>query len=260
RTAPAPAVTQTSLAASQRPIRRDIPITNTIRRAFAAGTRDSSGQPGARYWQQWMEYEINARLDVPTSTITGRENVTLHNKTVAVVALQRPIPARSSTTLAIEWSFKVPGVNGVRGQRMGRFADTLYQVAQWYPRVTVYDDLRGWDVEPYLGDAEFYNNFGKWDVTLDVPAGWLVGATGTLQNANTVLSGTTRERLTHVLESDAQRTIVGASDMGAGRATATGDRLLWRFTADTANDFAWATSRSYVWDATRASIPDRGYV
>src|SRR5437870_4128649 len=79
RTAPGPALTQTSLAASQRPIRRDIPITNTIRRAFAAGTRDSSGRPGAKYWQLWMEYEINARLDVPTSTITGRENVTLHN-------------------------------------------------------------------------------------------------------------------------------------------------------------------------------------
>ena len=327
---------QTSQATSQRAIRRDIPITNTIRRAFAAGTRDSSGRPGSKYWQLWMEYEINARLDVPTSTITGRENVTLHNnsgaaldavvlrldqnyfapnaarvdpmspaieitpgmkvtrlsvdgqlanlippaqprgstvnpaangpavsgldQTVAVVALQRPIPARSNTTLTIEWSFKVPGVNGVRGQRMGRFADTLYQVAQWYPRVTVYDDLRGWDVEPYLGDAEFYNNFGKWDVTLDVPAGWLVGATGTLQNAGTVLSATTRERLTHVLESNDQRTIVGANEMGAGRATAAGDRLLWRFTADTANDFAWATSKSYVWDATRANIPGRGYV
>src|SRR5437763_4883772 len=85
RTAPAPSVMQTSQATSQRAIRRDIPITNTIRRAFAAGTRDSSGRPGSKYWQLWMEYEINARLDVPTSTITGRENVTLHNNSGAAL-------------------------------------------------------------------------------------------------------------------------------------------------------------------------------
>jgi hypothetical protein len=338
QTAPAPAPVSaaagTSGAAVQRSIRRDIPLTGTILRAHRAGTRDSTGRPTARYWQQWVDYNINARLDVPTSTITGRETVTLRNnsdstlsqiflrldqnyfapnaarldplpssieitqgmkvsriavnglavnlkpprgnpntnpgangsvalaldQSIAVIALQNPISPRGRATLEIDWSFKVPGVDGVRGQRMGRFADTLYQVAQWYPRVTVYDDLRGWDTDPYLGDAEFYNNFGSWDVSIDVPAGWLVGATGTLQNPSAVLSAGTRERLTHVLESDAQRTIVGATEMGVGRATATGDRLVWRFTADTANDFAWATSKSYVWDATRANIPSRGFV
>ena len=182
------------------------------------------------------------------------------NESVAMIGLRSPIAPKGSATIEIDWSFKVPGVDGVRGQRMGRFADTLFQVAQWYPRVTIYDDLRGWDTDPYLGDAEFYNNFGSWDVSIDVPAGWLVGATGTLRNADAVLSSTTRQRLTHVLESDAQRTIVGSGEMGAGKATASGDRLVWRFTADTANDFAWATSKSYVWDATRANIPGRGYV
>ena len=338
QTVPAPGITPITVAATQRAIRRDIPMTATILRAHRAGTRDSTGRPTARYWQQWVDYSINARLDVPSSTITGRETVTLRNnsdstlsqvfvrldqnffapnagrldplpssieitqgtkvsritvnglavnltppranantslvangpvafaldQSIAVIALQNPIPPKGQTTLEIDWSFKVPGVDGARGQRMGRLADTLYQVAQWYPRVAVYDDLRGWDAEPYLGNAEFYNNFGRWDVSIDVPAGWLVGATGTLQNPNAVLSAGTLERLTHTLESDAQRTIVGANEMGAGRATATGaaggDRLVWRFTADTANDFAWATSKSYVWDATRANIPGRGYV
>lgn len=340
RTAPAPMSRAAAEGGSSaRAIRRDIPMTATIRRAFAAGTRDSTGRPGRDYWQQWLEYTIAARLDVPTSTVTGHETIVLHNnsdsalhhivlrldqnffaanaarneplpsaievtsgmkvsrivvdgqdatlapprgvagapapaatgpvasgldQTVAVIALRRPIGAKSRGTLEIDWSFKVPGVDGVRGERMGRFADSLYQVAQWYPRVAMYDDLRGWDTEPYLGNAEFYNNFASWDVRLDVPAGWLVGATGVLRNADSVLGPMARERLARVLESDDQRRIVGPNETGAGRATAAGagggDRLVWHFTADTAGDFAWATSRSYVWDATRATIPGEGAV
>jgi peptidase M1-like protein len=332
QTAPTPVTSSgtVSTGPTSRAIRRDIPMTNAIRRAHAAGTRDSTGRPGRNYWQQWVDYTINARLDVPTSTITGRETIALRNNsdstlreirlrldqnifapqaarlespgstveitagmkitratvngqtvnlnpgpnastsggpilfggdlTAARIALQNTIAAKGTATLEIEWNFKVPNVLGGRGIRMGRLADSLYQVAQWYPRVAVYDDLRGWDSEPYLGPSEFYNNFGRWDVSLDVPAGWLVGATGVLQNGEQVLSSTTRERLSHVLESDSVRTIVGANEMGAGRATSAGDRLVWRFVADTANDFAWATSRSYVWDATRATIPERGPV
>jgi len=145
---------------------------------------------------------------------------------------------------------------------MGRWADTLYQVGQWYPRVTVYDDLRqgGWDTEPYLGPAEFYNNFGHFDVSIDVPAGWIVGSTGVLQNPAEVLTATARERLSHVLESDSVRTIVSAADRGAGTSTAAGTRLVWHFVADTVADVAWATSNQYVWDATRATIPGRGAV
>lgn len=328
RTAPAPAPGGPADAPAARTIRRDIPMTNMIRRAHAAGTRDSTGRPGRNYWQQWVEYTINARLDVPTSSIAGRETIILRNNsdtalrvvwlrldqnifaphaarlnrlsptseraegmkvtrmtvngqtvnlapppraanvnpaaggpvasnldhTIGYISLPNPVPGKGSATIEIDWNFKVPE----RGIRMGRLADTLYQIAQWYPRVTVYDDLKGWDIEPYLGNSEFYNNFGRFDVSLDVPAGWLVGATGVLQNADAVLSATTRERLARVLESDSVRMIVGANEMGAARATMSGDRLVWRFVADTVNDFAWATSKSYVWDATRATIPGRG--
>src|SRR5918995_1576590 len=91
--------------------------------------------------------------------------------------------------------FRVPLAEGERGLRMGRWADSLYQVAQWYPRVAVYDDLRGWDTEPYLGASEFYNNYGSFDVRIDVPAGWIVGATGVLQNGDAVLTPAARTRL-----------------------------------------------------------------
>jgi len=337
--APALAVAQAAShsAYPERAVRRDIPMTDMIRRAFAAGTRDSSGRPGPHYWQLWTDYTISARLDAAAGVVTGHERVVVQNNsdsamrvivlrldqnlfgpsgarasdapdaihltdgiqvtgltvdgqavnltppprfrfgqppaapalaaynvktTSATITLPTPVPAHGSFTLEADWHFTVPKVEGGRGVRMGAWGDTLYQVAQWYPRVAVFDDLRegGWDSEEYLGSAEFYNNFGHFDVRLDVPAGWLVGATGILQNPAEVLAPAVRERLSHQLESDSVLHIVTPDDFGPGKATPAGDRLVWHFVADTAGDFAWATSDRYVLDATRATIPGRGPV
>ena len=122
--------------------------------------------------------------------------------TSACIGLPSPIAPKSTARIDVEWNFKVPHVDGDRGLRMGTWGDTLYEIAQWYPRVAVFDDLRdgGWDTEPYLGAAEFYNNYGHFDVSIDVPAGWIVGATGVLQNPEQVLTAKERERLSRVLE------------------------------------------------------------
>lgn len=327
----------------ERAVRRDIPMTNAIRRAFAAGTRDSTGRPGRNYAQLRTDYTINARLDPATSRIGGRESIVISNNTAdsltsivmrldqnmflfnvpraapwipseltdgfvitrmavngqpvnlapagrggrgaagggrggaparptensasglnttrATIQLVNAIPAKGKATLEVEWSHKVPGgPNGANHRMTQRWADTLYQPTQWYPRVAVYDDLRGWDPELYLGPSEFYNNFGRFDVSIDVPAGWIVGGTGVLQNPQQVLTAAARERLTHVLESDDTRPIVPASEVGPGKATATGDRLVWHFVADTVNDFAWVTAKKLVWNATRATIPGKSRI
>jgi hypothetical protein len=317
-----------------RAIRRDVPMTNSIRRAFDAGTRDVSGRPGPNYWQLQTDYTINARLDPATQTITGTETIVLHNnspqelnqiglrldhnifrarapiaspwvpaevtegmvvtritvngeevpltppaggrgnpaaqrrlgalgldRTSAGINLATPVGARSKATLEIAWRIKLPGGQGGSGHRMTqRFDDTLFQPTQWYPRIAKYDDLRGWDNNLYLGPSEFYNNFGKFDVRIDVPAGWIVSGTGVLQNPQEVLTAAARERLSHVLESDNVITIVGDNEVGPGQATAAGDRLTWHFVADMVNDFAWATAKKYTWRATRATIPGKGPV
>lgn len=328
----------------ERAVRRDIPLTNAIRRAHAAGTRDSSGRPGRNYWQLRTDYTIHARLDPATSRLTGRETVVVRNDSpdslgqlvlrldpniflgntpqaapwvpaevtdgmvitrlrvngdsvslappvtgegarslVAAQAAQaaqaRPVPTaiglrstsaritlptkiapRASATLEIEWHHKLPGGPGVGHRMTQRWADTLYQPTQWYPRVAIYDDLRGWDPELYLGPSEFYNNFGRFDVRIDVPAGWIVSGTGVLQNPQAVLTARARERLARVLDSDSVTTIVGPTEVGPGQSTAAGDRLVWHFAADSVNDFAWATARQFVWEATRATIPGKGRV
>jgi hypothetical protein len=141
-----------------------------------------------------------------------------------------------------------------------RWGDSLFQPTQWFPRIAKYDDLRGWDPELYLGPSEFYNNFGRFDVSIDVPGGWIVSGTGVLQNPQQVLTATARERLARAVQTDSVTTIVGPDEVGPGRATAAGDRLVWRFVADTVNDFAWATARKFVYTATRATIPGKGPV
>ena len=327
--AQAPPAAAAPFVAPTRAIRRDIPLTDMIQRAWAAGTRDSTGRPGPHYWQLWMHYTIAASLDPASATVSGKETAVIHNnsdtamnaiqlrldqnlfradvpkleavpqitngmqithmavngetvdlnppprryrfggppppvilaayglgETAARITLPTPIAAHDSATLEAEWSFQVAATAaGQRGERMGRWADSLFQVAQWYPRVAVFDDLRGWDTEPYLGPSEFYNNFGRFDVTIDLPAGWVVGATGVLQNPGEVLTAAERERLSRVLQSDSAVPIVSSADTGAGHATAAGERLRWHFVADTAGDFAWAASNRFQWDATRAQIP-----
>ena len=181
--------------------------------------------------------------------------------TVVRIKLATPIAAHGSGMVQADWSFVVPLIpDDKRGDRMGRWGTRLFQVAQWYPQIAMFDDLRGWDPELYLGDAEFYNNFGSFDVRLDVPAGWLIGATGVLANADSVLTPMVRDRLAAATTSDSQRVVVGVDDRGAGKATVSGDRLVWHFTADSVADFAWAASNEFVWDVSRATIPGRGAI
>ena len=139
------------------------------------------------------------------------------DQTVAVVTLPTPIAARSSATLEINWHTKLPGGPTGQGHRMTqRWDDTLFQPTQWFQRVAKYDDLRGWNLGLYLGPAEFYNNFGRFDVRLDVPGGWIVSGTGVLQNPDEVLTSSARERLDRVLDSDEVVTIVGENEVGPG--------------------------------------------
>ena len=139
-----------------------------------------------------------------------------------------------------------------------RWETYLFQPTQWFPRLAKYDDLRGWETSVYLGPAEFFNNFGSFDVTLDVPEGWITTATGTLANAEDVLTDRTLERLASVLETDEEVWIVSDEEIGTGLLPGREGRQRWRYVAELVNDFAWATSDRFLWRALRAKIPGRG--
>jgi Peptidase family M1 domain len=330
-----PEYLEQSLGTDYRAIRRDIPLTNAIRRAMEKGTRDFTGRPGAEYWQLKTDYTIEVSLNPGTQKLSGAESIVLHNnsgdelsqiflrldhnifrgfvprgssvpaentegmvitrlrvngtdvdlyarrrprrrgqaapepglgvtgldQTLARITLEEPVPAHGAVTLDIEWNTKLPGGPNGRSHRMTqRWDNTLFQPTQWFPRVAKYDDLRGWDTNVYLGPAEFYNNFGRFDVKINVPGGWIVSGTGVLQNPDEVLTAKARENLSRVLDSDDVITIVGEDETGPGRSTATGTSLDWHFVAENVNDFAWATAENFVWKTTRAVIPERGAI
>lgn len=142
---------------------------------------------------------------------------------------------------------------------MGWSRDNLFFIAYWYPQMAVYDDVVGWHTDPYLGSAEFYAGFGDYDVSVDAPQGWMVVATGTLENAADVLPAAVRDRLARAERSDSVVAIVTAADLAAGRATersATG-RLVWRYRAANVRDVAFSATRASLWDAARTPVGDR---
>ena len=178
----------------------------------------------------------------------------LVNGTLMKVDLARPLPPRGRQVLDIAWAFPF----GPNSNRMGiELIDGsyVYEVAQWYPRLAVYDDVRGWNTEQYLGQGEFYLEYGSFDVSLTVPANMLVAATGTLQNPTQVLTATQRTRLARARGSDSTVVIRGMDEIAdpASRPPSASGTLTWRFTADSVRDFAWAAARHFVWDAARAS-------
>ncbi|HEX7336341.1 MAG TPA: M1 family metallopeptidase [Gemmatimonadales bacterium] len=178
----------------------------------------------------------------------------LVNGTVMKVDLVRPLPPRGKQLLDIAWSFPF----GANSNRMGLEqidGSYVYEVAQWYPRLAVYDDVRGWNTEQYLGQGEFYLEYGSFDVSLTVPASMLVAATGTLRNPVQVLTATQRKRLEQARASDSTVVIRGQDEVGdpASRPLSPSGMLTWRFTADSVRDFAWAAAPHFVWDAARAN-------
>ena len=164
------------------------------------------------------------------------------------VDLPQPLQSGRSIDLAVSWHFIVPDYGA---GRMGRDG-SLYEIAQWYPRLAVYDDVRGWNHDPYIGAGEFYLEYGSFEVNLTVPASFLIAATGTLRNPEVVLTPAQRNRLAIARTSTQPVAIVTqeeAGDAGRSRPSRAG-QLTWRFTADSVRDFAFAAGPMLRWDAS----------
>ena len=182
--------------------------------------------------------------------MTARGKAALKSRvegTMMKVDLAGPLAPGATVTLSIGWHFNIPEHGA---DRMGRDG-ALYELAQWYPRVAVYDDLRGWNTEPYLGQGEFYLDYGNYEVYVTVPAGYIVAATGALVNPGEVLTQTQLSRLARARTSDTTIHIITLDELasGAARPKKTGTQT-WHFRAQNVRDAVWAASPDYLWDAS----------
>jgi hypothetical protein len=283
----------------------DLPAPNAYRAA--------DGRPGPAYWQQRVDYRIEATLDPAENTVSGEGVIVYHNRspqalpylwlhleqnlcdplgdpaklvqpsrpgdifdftcrpfggglalsrvtadgqplphsvygTTVRVDLPTPVRPGERFELELEWHFRViPGF----ANRMGHDGPH-YQIALWYPRVAVYDDVAGWNTDPFIGNGEFYLEYGSFDVALTVPRSHIVAATGALQNPKEVLTTAQRRRLERAARSQEPVPIIAAGEAGSPQVRPAGDDdwLTWRFQADSVRDFAFAAGPRLRWDAS----------
>ncbi len=282
----------------------DLPTPNSF--------RTGSGRPGAGYWQQRVDYVLEARIATDTHVLNGSGTIRYQNNspdelpfvwlkldanlcdqhslsaelnvpplrfgdavfdfscqggngmtlervesgrrplsydvlgTIVRVDLPQPLASGEALELTLVWYWTLPEYGY---GRMGRDG-TLYEIAQWYPRVAVYDDMSGWNVEPFLGAVEFYQEYGDFSVTLTVPAGYMVAATGMIDNPDEVLSSAQRERLARARNSNTAVPIITREEALAARQNRMNGTKTWRFSAENVRDFAFAMAPDFRWDAS----------
>ncbi|MDX1705786.1 M1 family metallopeptidase [Pseudidiomarina sp.] len=173
------------------------------------------------------------------------------------VDLPQPLKPGQQTQLAIDFGFNIVEEDAV-GARSGyeHFPDDareggndIFLLAQWYPRVAAFTDYEAWTNKEFLGRGEFTMEFGDFEVSIDVPADHIVSATGELANAREVLTPEQRKRLKQSEDAKRPVFIVTPEEALANEAEGTTERKVWRFKADDVRDFAWASSRKFIWDA-----------
>jgi hypothetical protein len=173
------------------------------------------------------------------------------------IRLPQPLRASGgSVRVHIQYHYTVPGLFGGRTSWTTTKNGEIYDIAQWYPRMAVYDDLRGWDTLPYMAQ-EFYLEYGSFDYFVTVPWDMLVAGSGALQNPEQVLTATQRKRLEQARASDATVAIRASNEVGdaSSRPTHEGTST-WHFHMDNTRDVVFSASRAFMWDAARIRLPD----
>ena len=172
------------------------------------------------------------------------------------IRLSRPLRPHGQLRLHIRYHYTIPGIAGGRTAWVASRNGDIFDIAQWYPRMAVFDDLRGWDTLPYLG-AEFYLEYGDFDYYVTVPADMLVAGSGELVNPQDVLTARERARLEQARHSNATVMIRGPEAVNdpASRPQVGGE-LTWHFRMLHTRDVAFGASKAFVWDAARINLPD----
>ena len=290
--------------------------------------RNANGHPGTRYWQQKVDYKIDAVLDTTNHRIYGKERITYKNNspdalayiwvqldqnvvsrahsrtyktsralpdqipaqarqflqidefdggnnitrvqvvdatgklqnttyringTVMRVNLLQPLVSGGTVAFDIDWNYNIPN-EGRTAKERTKYG-WQYVNAQWHPRVSVYDDVNGWQTDQFMGRGEFYLDFGNFDVSLTVPWDHILDATGALQNPTETLTAEQQRRLAQAyqvtdLKANNPVFIIRPDEvMKPSSRPKTSGTITWRFKADNVRDFAWVSSKTYVWDA-----------
>lgn len=196
----------------------------------------------------------NAGVDIKSISINGT-NIP-HGKlrfyqTNMIVPLPSKLNPNSSLKMNVNWEVKLPNKTQLR---MGRYDSTSYFVGYWYPQFAVYDDINGWNTEPYTGLYEFYNEYGNFDVSITLPKGFVIWATGELQNSKEIFTDEINNRIEKAKNIDDVVKIITPFDYYNNKVLRTNTENTWHFIAKNVSDFAFGASNHYIWDGTSVEV------
>ncbi len=191
--------------------------------------------------------------------LTGRQTGPGYRISGTTLQLRLPEPLASGETAELELDFEFEIPQAGSGARMGWSKDNLLYLAYWYPQMAVFDDVVGWQTDNFLSTAEFFMGYGSYNVSLEVPEGWLAVGTGTLMNPDETLPAEIQYRLRLADQSDTVVRVITEADLRNGNATRTSatGTLTWNYVADTVRDVAFSITRESLWDAARTPVGDR---
>jgi hypothetical protein len=231
---------------------RRITATVPSREAWAkAGMED-----GVKFeaWKGMLDNDFSGGFKVQNVRgADGKPLRTTINRTMMRIDLAEPMKPGAKFSFSLEWQFLIPEFKFL-GRRTGyeyfeEDKNDLFEVAQWYPRMAAYYDTAGWQNKQYMGAGEFTLEFGDYDVRITVPADHIVASTGELQNPGEVLSAAQRERLKQARSASKPVLIVTQKEAEAAEKLKSTATRTWHFKASNVRDFAWASSRKFIWDA-----------
>jgi hypothetical protein len=180
------------------------------------------------------------------------------NKTMMRVELPKPLKPKATFAFSIDWNYNINDQKKLGGRTGYEYFEKdgnyLYEIAQWFPRMAVYDDVYGWQHKQFLGQGEFALPFGDYKVAITVPADHIVAATGECQNLNQVLTSTQLKRLEKAKNTKAPVVIVTQEEATQAEKNKAKNTKTWVYTAKNVRDFAWASSRKFIWDAMQVNI------
>jgi len=197
-----------------------------------------------------------AAIKVDNMTINGAQTAWDNEKAITtnqMVDLPAPLMPHDSIKLDITWHYNLSKRRG----REGVIDSTSFYVAYFYPRVSVYDDYKGWDTQPHTGSLEFYNDFNNYEVEVTVPKNFIVWATGTLVNPSEVLQPEAAQRLEQSFTSDSTIHVATRQELADYKVTAQNATNTWKWTATNVSDVAIGISDHYDWDAGSVVVDNK---
>lgn len=208
---------------------------------------------------RWANQNFGGGYNIASvSIIKGRKEVKA-NYYIADTRLQIVLPQAlkangGSVQIKINYSFTIPEYGTDRMGRIQTKNGWIYEIAQWYPRMSVFDNVQGWNTLPYLGQGEFYLEYGNFEYNVTAPANQIIVGSGELQNEKEVLTAAQINRLKQARQSDQTVVIRDISEVG-DLSDYEEKNKTWRFKCSNARDVAWASSTAFVWDAARINLP-----